>query len=118
VVSTSHRSEALAASPAAPVPPRDPAAELRDAAAAGRTAEVQALLDQGAPVDAPDARGETALMKSVQAGHPAAAALLRRRGASLDRPDHDGRSARDMAADKGDAALDQAMGLGTATPEK
>src|SRR5207249_1021680 len=50
---------------AAPAPPA-PAARLRAAAAAGRTAEVGALLAQGVPVDAPDADGETALMESIQ----------------------------------------------------
>jgi hypothetical protein len=88
----------------------DPAARLRAAAAAGRTAEVEALLDQGAPVDAPDANGDTALIKSVQADHPAAAAALRRRGASLDHRNHAGESARDIAMTKGDAELNQAIG--------
>jgi hypothetical protein len=85
---------------------------LRAAAAAGRTAEVEALLAQGVPVDAPDAAGETALMKSIQAGHPAAAAALRRHGASLDRRNRAGESARDMATAKADPVLDQALDLG------
>jgi hypothetical protein len=87
------------------------AAKLRAAAAAGRTAELSALLDQGVPVDAPDADGETALMKSIQADQPAAAALLRRKGASLDRRNHEGDSARDMAAAMEDAEIDRALGL-------
>jgi hypothetical protein len=91
--------------------PSDQAARLRAAAAAGRTAEVKALLVRGVPVDAPDADGKTALMKSIQAAHPAVAALLRRHGASLDNEDNAGESARDMAAAKGDPALDQALGL-------
>jgi hypothetical protein len=85
-------------------------ASLRAAAANGRTREIEILLDQGAPVDAPDAVGDTALMKSIQADHPAAAALLRRHGASLERANHAGRSARDMAAASGDAALERAIG--------
>jgi len=91
--------------------PLDQAARLRAAAAAGRTDEVKTLLAQGVPVDAPDADGETALMKSIQADQPATAALLRRHGASLDRKDHAGESARDMATAKGDVALDRAVGL-------
>jgi len=91
--------------------PPDQAARLRDAAAAGRTAELAALLAKGVPVDASDADGETALMKSIQADHPAAAALLRRHGASLDRKNRAGDSARDMATEFGDAELDQALGL-------
>jgi hypothetical protein len=50
-------------------------------------------------------------MESIQADHPAAAALLRRHGASLDRKNHAGERARDMAAAKGDAELNKAIGL-------
>jgi hypothetical protein len=89
----------------------DPAARLRAAAAAGRTGELAKLLDQGVPVDAADDAGDTALMKSVRADHPAAAALLRRRGASLDRTNQAGESARDLATDKADPALDRAIGI-------
>lgn len=91
--------------------PADGAARLRAAAGAGRISELTALLNQGAPVDAADDDGETALMKAVQANHPAAAALLRRRGADLDRKNRAGASARDMATAIGDAALDRALGL-------
>jgi hypothetical protein len=93
--------------PAAP----DPAARLRAAAAAGRTGELAKLLGQGVPVDAADDAGDTALMKSVRADHPAAAALLRRHGASLDRTNQAGESARDLAAGKGDPALNRAIGI-------
>ena len=89
----------------------DPGARLRTAAAAGRTSDVQVLLEHGAPVDAPDAAGDTALMKSVQADHPAAAALLREHGASLDHRNDAGESATDMARAKGDPELNQALGL-------
>lgn len=98
--------------PSAGLQPEQPAASLRAAAAAGRTAKIEALLAQGVPVDAPDADGDTALMKSVQADQPAAAALLRRHGASPDHRNRAGESARDMAAAKGDAELIQAIGLG------
>lgn len=87
------------------------AARLGIAAAAGLTAELDALLGQGVPVDAPDANGNTALMRSVQADQPAAAALLRRHGASLDRKNHAGLTARDMAAAKADPVLSEALGL-------
>lgn len=89
----------------------DPGFRLRAAAAAGRTAEVQDLLRQGAPVDAPDVAGNTALMQSIQSDHPAAAAALRRHGASLDHRNQAGESARDMAKARNDAKLDQALGL-------
>ena len=102
---------AAVASGFAAAAPSDQAARLRAAAAAGRTAEVKTLLAKGIPVDAPDADGKTALMESIQGNRPAVAALLRRHGASLDNKDNAGESARDMAAAKDDAALDQALGL-------
>ncbi|WP_372783030.1 ankyrin repeat domain-containing protein [Phenylobacterium sp.] len=114
VVVTGERVPAPAASLAVRSSPGSPAersTRLRDAAAAGRTAEVTALLASGAPVDAPDDEGETALMKAIQADQPAAAALLRRRGASLERKNHAGVSARDMAMSLGDAELHHALGL-------
>ena len=88
------------------------AAQLRAAAAAGDTAKVDALLDQGVPVDAADDAGKTALMESVQADHPATAAALRQHGASVERKDRAGESARDMATRKGDAELEKAIGVG------
>jgi hypothetical protein len=91
--------------------PADLAARLHAAAAAGRTDDLAALLADGAPVDAVDAEGETALMKSIQANRPAAAALLRRRGASLDRQNQAGVSAREMARRLDDAELNHALGI-------
>jgi hypothetical protein len=84
---------------------------LRDAAAAGRTAEVATLLASGVPVDAVDDEGETALMKSIRAVQPAAAALLRRHGASLERENRAGESARDLARALDDPELNSALGL-------
>jgi hypothetical protein len=84
---------------------------LREAAAAGRSADIEALLAEGVPVDSPDDEGETALMKSIEAGQSGAAGLLRRHGASLDQKNRAGLSARDMAAKKDDAELDEALGL-------
>lgn len=98
---------------AVPVPAAGlgPTARLHAAAAAGRTAEIEALLAQGVPVDAPNADGTTALMTSIRADQPAAAAVLRRHGASLDQKDGAGMSARDMATVKNDPALNQAIGV-------
>ncbi|MET0294645.1 MAG: ankyrin repeat domain-containing protein, partial [Phenylobacterium sp.] len=87
------------------------AASLRTAATAGRVAELRRLLAQGAPVDAVDAAGETALMKAVQANQSAAAALLRRRGADLDRTNAAGLSAREMARVIANPELDAALGV-------
>jgi hypothetical protein len=86
-------------------------ARLGAASAEGRTSDVKALLADGAPVDAPDDHGDTALMRSVRADKPAVAALLLRHGASLDRKNHAGVSARDMAKLVGDEKLNRALGL-------
>ncbi len=84
---------------------------LREAAARGDRAEVTRLLDAGAPIDAADPAGVTALMKSVQANHPATAVLLVRRGASTDRTNRAGVSARDMAATLDDPRMKRALGI-------
>jgi len=105
------RAPSAAMEASVPASPAVSAARLRAAAAAGRIAELTALLTPGAPVDAPDDDGETALMMTVQANHPAAAALLRRHGANLDLKNRAGVSARDMAASIGDPDLDRALGL-------
>jgi ankyrin repeat protein len=85
--------------------------QLRRAAAAGRTTEVQQLLDRHIPVDTADPKGETALMKSIRADQPETAALLIRHGASLDKKNNAGFSARDLAAQVNDPALNHALGL-------
>ncbi len=119
------RAQAKVAPPPPPPPPPEPEMRftasaaapadqtegLADAAGGGRTSEVEALLAHGTPVDAPDAQGNTPLMRSIRANHPAVAALLRRHGASLDRKNHAGESARDLAKAKGDPKLDKALGL-------
>jgi hypothetical protein len=84
---------------------------LRAAAAAGRTIEVQELLNRQIPVDVADANGETALMKSIRADQPATAALLIHHGASLDKKNNAGLSARDLATQINDPALNHALGL-------
>ena len=93
------RSRSIPAPPCAP--PR----------AAGRTSEVETLLTQGTPIDAPDADGNTALIVSIVADHPDVAAVLQQHGASLEHRNHTGQSARDLAKASGDAALGRALGL-------
>ncbi|HEY3799055.1 MAG TPA: ankyrin repeat domain-containing protein [Caulobacteraceae bacterium] len=90
----------------------DLGARLRAAAAAGRVSDVEALLKAGAPVDAADAEGDTALMMSIEADHPAVAAMLVQHGADPDQPNHDGQSARDLAKAVGDPKLDAALSGG------
>ena len=105
------RAESSMAQAPAPALPAARTARLHAAAAAGRLADLNALLAQGTPVDAPDSQGETALMKSIQARNPAAATLLLRHGASLNRTNRAGVSARDMAASIDDPDLNRALGL-------
>jgi hypothetical protein len=88
-----------------------PAENLAEAAGKGRISEVKRLVTQGAQVDAVDADGETALMKSIEADRPAIAAFLVRHGANVDRKNHAGVSAKDMALESKDAALKRAIGV-------
>ncbi|HEY4029737.1 MAG TPA: ankyrin repeat domain-containing protein [Caulobacteraceae bacterium] len=114
VVVTGTRQQRAASPNAGPVavaPKLDGARSLREAAAAGRTKEIDALLALGVPVDAADDAGETALMKSVQNDYPDAVEILRRHGASLDRKNNAGKSARDMAKGLTDPDLAKALGL-------
>ena len=118
---------ALAAPPAPPVSPDaapitvhpalpalDEIEKLHAAAAAGDTAAIEALLAQGIPVDIPDADGQTALMKAIKADRLEAVRLLRRHGASISVKTKAGRSALDLAADKDDDALYEALGVAQA----
>ena len=59
---------------------------------------VTLLLDAGAPIDAVDNRGRSALMIAAEGGHAAVAAALIARGASRDLTDKAGKRARDLAA--------------------
>ena len=101
-------SEPIVASPASP---EEGPADLRAAAEDGRTRDIRRLVSQGIPVDAADAEGNTPLMKSIQAGRTEAAALLHRYGARLDLRNRAGVSARDMARETRNPALDEALGL-------
>ena len=64
-------------------PAVDQGEALRAAAAAGKLAEVQTLLDAGAPVDAPARHGNTALLFAAEKGHLDVARLLVARGADV-----------------------------------
>lgn len=105
------RAQPAARAASTPPAPGDLAARLRAAAAAGEVAEVEALLGKEVPIDAPDAAGETALMKAVRAARPAVVALLRKRGASVTRVNAAGETAANLAAARRDPALDRALGL-------
>jgi len=53
----------------------------------------------------------TALMKAIQANQLDAVVILHRRGASLDRTNRSGVSARQMAAQKNDLSLNEALNI-------
>ena len=61
----------------------DQGEDLRDAARAGDVARVRALLDAGAPIDAPGRHGVTPLLLAATKGHLDAVRLLIERGAAV-----------------------------------
>jgi ankyrin repeat protein len=69
--------------------------ETVDARAA--EAVVRLLLDRGAPIDAVDNRGRTALMIAAEAGDAAVVGALLDRGADQTVRDSQGKTARDLA---------------------
>jgi len=107
---------AAACAPApSPTDGADPAAALREAAGRGDTDAVRALLDQGAPVDARDDRGATALVRAAYGNQVAAAALLVQAGADVDLQDDTRQSAYLIATSEvGDdlRLLDLTLGAG------
>jgi uncharacterized protein len=107
---------AAACAPApSPTGGADPAAALREAAGRGDTDAVRALLDQGAPVDARDDRGATALVRAAYGNQVAAAALLVQAGADVNLQDDTRQSAYLIATSEvGDdpRLLDLTLGAG------
>lgn len=92
----------------------DPAAEARNpmrvtplhSAVSSRSLDVcRQLLERGAPPDAGQQHGWTALMSAGMRGDDELAALLLAHGATLGPQDDEGRTAADMAAEKGHAEL-------------
>src|SRR5690349_14460355 len=61
----------------------EPGAALREAAGRGDVTAVRTLLDQGAPVDARDDRGATALIRAAYGNHVDVAAVVVRAGAAV-----------------------------------
>ncbi|NGM50829.1 ankyrin repeat domain-containing protein [Caulobacter sp. 602-2] len=96
---------ALALQSAAPASAPDPRASFFAAAREGRADLVAALLDAGAPVDARDDRGYTALTLAAYNGKTDLVALLIARGADACAMDPRGNTALMGAAFKGDDAM-------------
>jgi hypothetical protein len=71
----------------------DSGQELLDAAAQGRTAKVQALVDQGVSLAAKDKNGRTALMLAAQHGHAPTVRFLLEKGADATVRDQHGATA-------------------------
>ncbi|MCA1614837.1 MAG: ankyrin repeat domain-containing protein [Acidobacteria bacterium] len=79
--------------------------ELMVAASRGDLPRVEALLRDGAEVNARDAFGQTALIYAAGAGHQTVAEELIDGGADIDARNRSNRSAFDLAEARGHAAL-------------
>ena len=98
--------DTLATSAGASAPAPSPAERrLLDAAAAGQLEAVRQALADGAPVNAANAAGQTALMLAARRGDEALVRLLLAHGADRARTDPAGRTAADLARQQGHAAL-------------
>lgn len=75
----------------------DLAPQILSAAAAGKTADIQALIDKGAPLEARDKDARTPLMLAAQHGHAEAVRLLLAKGALPDARDKSGLTAYGLA---------------------
>lgn len=78
---------------------------LRDAARTGNTGEAESLIGQGAPVDARDTAGKTALMIAALHGHTAVVQKLLALGAQTTLVDGDGLTASQHARRGGYMAI-------------
>jgi len=73
-----------------PILSAGPAEELLDAAKGGKTAQVETLLRQGAPLEATDREGRTPVMLAAQYGRASTVKLLLAKGARPDARDRRG----------------------------
>lgn len=78
---------------------------LHQFAEQGRTALVYWLLLEGAPVNAPDAEGKSALHIAATNGHFEAADILLKSGSDSSQLDHSGKTATDYARERGYAPI-------------
>ncbi len=92
--------------------------DLLTAARKGQTAQVQALLDRHAPVEARDKEGRTPLLLAAQRGHAAVVELLLQRGADAGARDRQGWTAYGLALLSSSAARDRVLALLPAPPRR
>lgn len=83
---------------------------LQEAARAGRTPEVESLIRQGAPIDARDGAGRTALMLAAMNGHTATVQKLLTLGANPALVDREGLNAARHARQRGHAHIADLIG--------
>lgn len=79
--------------------------DLHDAAHAGNTLQVENLIRQGVPVDAPDRVGRTALMLAGMHGQTATVQMLLALGANPALVDREGLNAAQLARQQGNTRL-------------
>lgn len=94
---------------AAPVAAAQAAAELPRAAAAGEMATLERLIAQGAPLEARDRHGRTALLAAAQQGQKHAVLALLAAGADLEATDDNGYTPLIWAAQQGHTAVVAAL---------
>ena len=80
-----------------------------EAARAGQAQQVEALVQQGIPVDARDPEGKTALMLAAMNGHTATVQRLLALRANPTLVDRDGLTAAQLAAQRGHTRLAQLL---------
>ena len=99
---------------------RPDVAELCRAAATGRIAEIERLLDAGTPVDGIDSDGQQPLLKAIKGGHHRATLLLLQSGADPNTRSRNetGSNALSFAAQGGDLRLVEALIEAGAKPNR
>ena len=86
---------------------------LREAARTGNTPQLERLVAQGAPVNAPDEAGRTALMLAVMNNHTATVQRLLALGANPALTDREGLNALQHARRLGFNAIAALLGAGS-----
>lgn len=90
---------------------------MLDAARSGQTAQLLAWVDQGAPIDLRDSKGNSLVMLAAYHGHTELVAELASRGADLDMLNERGQSPLAGAVFKGDRPTVDALLAAGADPD-